>query len=169
MRYVLGAVLVGALATSGCASRGESAEPTTPATEAPATSHEERALEAYRGLMDAVVEGSHDGATGHPDLAWYATGQALEFSDDMLNGIRATGRPDMDPRVTSADLASNPPEVTVEDCVDDSDWNIIEEDLEGLGPLHGEGFRPVIATVTENNGTWQVSELWLGEYGECER
>ncbi|MFB9802137.1 hypothetical protein ACFFN5_16580 [Streptomonospora salina] len=134
----------------------------------PPSTAEARALEAYRGLMTAVVEGSHEGVTDHPDLAWYAKGEALELAQDWLDGTRATGEPGLKPEVVERDLGGDPPRVVIDDCVDGSDWQIVEEDREGDLPDSDEP-RPTTATVTEERGTWQVEKLWFGEYGECER
>ena len=43
-------------------------------------------MEAYRNMWEVVVEGSHQGAVGHPDLEKYASGQALELVTAMLQG-----------------------------------------------------------------------------------
>ncbi|MFC3521466.1 hypothetical protein ACFPZ0_11240 [Streptomonospora nanhaiensis] len=160
------------MAASGCAPGDEAAAPTaaSPAAASPVSSDEERALEAYRGLMGAVVEGSHEGATDHPDLAWYAKGQALTLAEDWLNGIRATGEPDLAPEVAEVRLSANPPRVVIEDCVDGSDWSVVEEDLGAVEELSdSEAPRPFTATVTKEDGTWQVEKLWIGDHGACER
>ncbi|MBB5435202.1 hypothetical protein [Nocardiopsis composta] len=158
-------------AAAGCsADAGETAEGESVAPSPSSAGAEERALDAYEGLMGAIVEGSHEGATGHPDIAWYAKGQARELAEDMLNGTRATGEPDLAPEVTEVDLEDDPPTIVIEDCADGSEWLIVEEDLEGLEePPQEEGLRLQTATVTEESGGWQVEKLWIGDTGGCDR
>ncbi|WP_239647518.1 hypothetical protein [Nocardiopsis baichengensis] len=120
--------------------------------------------------MQALIDGSHEGATENPEIDWYAKGQAAELTQEMLLGVRATGEPKMAPEIGEVDLEGDPPTVVVEDCVDDSEWQILEEDKDTIVGEWQEGGkpRPFTATVTEEAGTWQVEELWLGDYGECE-
>lgn len=159
-------VLAGAVVLTGCAEKGgdppsESVR-TPPELAAPAgTSPEEEALDAYRGMWDVVVEGSHDGAVGHPDLSEYATGQALELTSAMLRGVYATGEPQMSPKATEA--AGSPPSVSIEDCIDDSEWTVQEEP----GAEERSGRRSVTATVTAHGDQWLVEDLWFEDYGSC--
>jgi hypothetical protein len=152
---------------TGCAA--EQSDPDTvpdrtpPALAAPTSpSPEEVALEAYRGMWGVVVEGSHEGAVGHPRLEEYASGQALEFTSDMLQGVVATGEPAMDPEVIDSDLAGSPATVSVEDCIDDSGWLIVDTATDGPS-----GPRLVTATVVSTDGQWFVDDLWMEDYGSC--
>ncbi|OLT26895.1 hypothetical protein BJF83_20045 [Nocardiopsis sp. CNR-923] len=139
--------------------------PTPPTLTAPASPSpmvEEAALDAYRGMWAVVVEGSHEGAVGHPDLDEYTSGQALELTTAMLHGAVATGEPEMAPDVVDSDLTESPATVTVEDCIDDSAWSVEVEN----GGTEG-GPRLVTATVVADNGRWRVDDLWLEDYGSC--
>jgi hypothetical protein len=120
------------------------------------------ALDAYRGMWDVVVEGSHEGAVGHPDLDEYATGQALELTTAMLRGVHATGEPRMDPE--AAEVPGNPFSVSIEDCIDDSGWTVPEETT---GSEDRSGRRSVTATAVSDGERWLVEELWLEDYGSC--
>jgi hypothetical protein len=113
-------------------------------------------------MWDVVVEGSHEGAVGHPGLEEYASGQALEFTSDMLQGVVATGEPVMDPEVVDSDLAGSPATVSVEDCIDDSGWLIVDTATDGPS-----GPRLVTATVVSTDGRWLVADLWMEDYGSC--
>ncbi|NYH51335.1 hypothetical protein HNR06_000924 [Nocardiopsis arvandica] len=136
---------------------------TPPSLSVPASpSSEELALDAYRGMWDVVVEGSHEGAVGHPDLAEYASGQALELTSAMLRGVRATGEPQMSPE--AVETTDTPPSVSIEDCIDDSEWTVPEETA---GLEEGSGRRLVTATVVAHDGRWLVEDLWLEDYGSC--
>ncbi|WP_231494032.1 hypothetical protein [Nocardiopsis sp. CNT312] len=158
-----------AVVLAGCAAqeRDRSGEPTpAPPTRTAQASPpaEELALEAYRGMMGALVDGSLEGAEDHPDLDGYASGQALELTTAMLDGATATGEPVLRPQVVEADLDGDPPQVVVEDCMDNSEWV-----LEGHPPREASArnTRLFVATVTEQAGQWKVEELWLGEFDQC--
>lgn len=166
---VAGWAAVTAVALVGCAAQesdpvSESTR-TPPALAAPASpSAEELAVEAYLGMMRAVVDGSLEGAVGHPDLEKYARGQALQLSTDMLDGATASGEPVLRPEVAETDLEGDPPTVVVEDCMDNTAWV-----LEGQPPRDpaGTNTRLYTATVTLAASQWKVEELWLGEQGAC--
>ncbi|WP_152529267.1 hypothetical protein [Nocardiopsis chromatogenes] len=157
---------------AGCASPQSAEKPDPePATSAPDTSSaEERALEAYEGMMGALVEASLEGATENPEIDWYAKGQAADLTQGMLIGVRASGEPKLHPEVDKVDLEADPPAVIIEDCVDGSDWQVVEEDVKTIKGnwVEGEGPRPYTATVTEEDGSWMVEKLWLGDYGDCQ-
>ncbi|WP_152529352.1 hypothetical protein [Nocardiopsis chromatogenes] len=173
MRPAVVFVVGGIVVLAGCTSSQSAEKPEVePSASAPDTSGaEERALEAYEGMMQALVDGSHEGATESSEIDWYAKGQAAELTQEMLTGVEATGEPVFAPEVDKVDLDADPPTVTIEDCIDDNEWRIVEEDLDSLkGDLEdGEGPRPATAKVTEEAGSWRVAKLWFGEYGECEQ
>ncbi|GAA1112440.1 hypothetical protein NE857_26160 [Nocardiopsis exhalans] len=167
MRRVVCAALVVALA--GCAApeaEPEQAEASAPlaAPSAPGPSPEEKAVNAYLGMMGAVVEASLDGAEDHPDLELYARGQALELATGMLDGAKAMGEPVLRPEVTDTDLEADPASIMVEDCMDNTEWVI--EGFEEMDPEE-RNTRLFQATVTDQQGKWKVDELWLGEFDEC--
>ncbi|GAB3734055.1 hypothetical protein [Nocardiopsis nanhaiensis] len=169
MRVVVWAAAVVAL--GGCASsegEPEQAESSPPATLAapsdPGSSPEELALEAYRNMWGAVAEGSHEGAVEHPDLEEYASGQALELVTAMLQGVEATGEPVLSPDALSAEPEADPVRVSIEDCIDSSEW-LVGEGADDSP--QGEKRRPVEATVLDEGDGWRVDDLWLGEYGSC--
>lgn len=128
----------------------------------PEPSPEDLALDAYLGMMGALVDGASQGATEHPDLERFATGQALELANDMLTGARTTGEPVLDPRIAAADLAADPPSIRIEDCVDDSRWLV-----EGGTAGDEAATRLVEATATRQGDAWKIEELWLEDYGPC--
>lgn len=164
---VTGWAAVAAVTLMGCAAQegdpvGEPVR-TPPALAASAEpAAEELALEAYRGMWGVVVEGSHEGAVGHPDLEQYASGQALDFTSDMLRGVVATGEPVMSPEVVGTDLTGASETVSVEDCIDDSGWLIADTGADGPS-----GSRLVTATVVSTDGRWLVDDLWMEDYGSC--
>ena len=167
MRRVVCAVL--AVALSGCAAseaEPEQIEASAPLA-APSTSGpypEEEAVEAYLGMMGAVVEASLEGAEEHPDLERYARGRALELTTAMLDGAKAMGEPVLRPEVTDVDLETDPASIVVEDCMDNTEWV-----LEGHAPRDEseKNTRLYRATVIEVEQQWQVEDLWAGEPNAC--
>lgn len=137
------------------------AAPSAPAR----ASVEDRAVDAYLGMMRALVDASLQGDDDHPDLERFASGQALWLTRDMLvrHDSAATGEPVLTPEVTETDLQGDPPTVVVEDCVDETAWV-----MEGYDPQGEEqSTRLFVATVTEQAGEWKVDELWLGDIDAC--
>ncbi|WP_017613981.1 hypothetical protein [Nocardiopsis salina] len=115
-------------------------------------------------MWDVVVEGAREGSVGHPDLSDYAQGQALELTTDMLQGVTASGEPELDPEVVMTDLDASPSTVSIEDCIDSSDW-LVYEDGETTGV--GERRRAASAEVVLVEEQWLVDDLWLEDYGSC--
>ncbi|WP_159944921.1 hypothetical protein [Nocardiopsis sp. FR6] len=121
-------------------------------------------MDAYLGMMRALVDGSLQGAEDHPDLELYARGQALQLTTDMLDGVTTTGEPVLRPEVTEADINGDPPTVVVEDCMDNTEWVI--EGFDELDPQE-RNTRLFVATVVQDEKGWKVDDLWLGEFDAC--
>lgn len=167
MRRVVCAALVAAL--TGCTTpeaEPDQAEASTPlaAPSTPAPSSEEEAVDAYLGMMGAVVEASLEGTEDHPDLKVYARGQALELTTAMLDGAKAMGEPVLRPEVTDVDLESDPASIVVEDCMDDTAWVLEGHPFPDSSHVNT---RLYTATVTLVEEEWKVEELWLGEPNAC--
>lgn len=168
-RAVCWMAVAATLVFTGCAA--EESDPvddsarTPPALAAPASpSAQDQAMDAYLGMMRALVGASLEGAEDHPDLETYARGQALQLTKDMLDGATATGEPELRPEVTESDLDADPPTVTVEDCMDNTAW--VLEGHQERDPSE-VNTRLYTATVTLIEDQWQVEELWLGEPDAC--
>ncbi|WP_017569869.1 hypothetical protein [Nocardiopsis halotolerans] len=126
------------------------------------TDEEAAALAAYTGMWDTVVAASHEGGEVPAELEDHAVDGALALMDAALEGARAsgaevTGEPVLDPSV----VVEGPDRATVEDCLDDSDWNF------GVGSSSGEGPRRVDATLIHDGLAWRVSDLRIWEAGSC--
>jgi hypothetical protein len=129
-------------------------------------SPEEAALQAYDGLWDALVEGSHQGATDHPYFERFAKDQALELVQDLLTGAEAVGEPVRAPEVVDADPDGDPPTVWLEDCVEVSPWRFADDPADDDTE---PSFRLVESTVTLENSAWKVERFWWEDYGSCEQ
>ncbi|WP_159944620.1 hypothetical protein [Nocardiopsis sp. FR6] len=132
--------------------------------DSPSPKAEEAAVDAYLGMMRALVDASLEGAEDHADLEVYARGQALELTTDMLDGATATGEPVLNPEVAEARTDDDPPAVMIEDCMDNTDW--VLEGEPARDPAE-RNTRLYTATVTLVEDQWMVEELWLGEPGAC--
>ncbi|WP_150244342.1 hypothetical protein [Nocardiopsis quinghaiensis] len=149
--------------SAGCAASGDGVQAATPPPPEPSPSDEEAAaLAAYTGMWDTVVAASHEGGGVPADLEDHAAGGALVLMSTALEGARAagakvTGEPVLDPSVE----VGGSDRATVDDCLDDSDWNL------GVGSSTGEGPRRVEATLIHDGLAWRVSDLRIWEAGSC--
>lgn len=155
---------------AGCAAPGnassESGTAGAPAppgpSDPPRTDEETAALSAYTGMWDTVVAASHEGGEVPAELEDHAVGGALALMTAALDGARTagaevTGEPVLDPAVT----VEGPDRATVDDCLDDSGWNL------GVGSSSGQGPRLVEATLIHDGLAWRVSDLRIWEAGSC--
>lgn len=140
----------------------------------PVAAAEQAALAAYTGMWDAYnLAGQPPEANpNHPDLARYASGDALEMLTDLLAGFRDdglvfSGELELAPEVTRLSPQSDPDSARVEDCVDSSGWAVVRADGEPYEDEPG-GQRLVFADVEDTGeGVWKVTVLSIGSVGSC--
>ncbi|MFC7326855.1 hypothetical protein [Marinactinospora rubrisoli] len=148
------------LLTAGCGGSSDSAtDPAATPAASPAPATEEAAVQAYTDMWDIVVAASHEGDADPDGLDRHATGDALILMRHALEGAadaEVTGEPVLNPRTE----LTEPDQVEITDCVDDSTWNI-------GGGAGGAGQRRVDAAVTHDGLVWRVSELRIWEPGTC--
>jgi hypothetical protein len=109
---------------------------------------------------------------GHPDLALYATGDALQVLTDGLAALRDqglvfVGQVVVSPEITELSSASAPTEVRIRDCADTSGWSVVRADG---GPYEDEpgGHRLITADVEDTgDGGWKVSGFAARDVGTC--
>lgn len=101
-------------------------------------------------------------------LGDYLSGPALltitdNLSADKNQGIVGRGAPALHPVVTSATAST----VAISDCLDDRTW--IEVQASSGKPVNDipGGFRATTATVTDQSGTWKVTQINTGAEGTC--
>ncbi|WP_239648829.1 hypothetical protein [Nocardiopsis chromatogenes] len=121
---------------------------------------------AYTDMWNVVVEASHSGDPDPEELADHASGDALELMRQTLqgasdDGVTVVGEPLLSPEVTE----SSEREVTILDCVDDSEW--VEQGEASSSAEAEPGPRKVDATVSNDGLVWRVSELRIWEQGSC--
>ncbi|WP_444963389.1 hypothetical protein [Nocardiopsis sp. M1B1] len=157
--------------TAGCSSSGSGvsegavsgaeAAPSSPA--APSGDEEAAALAAYTGMWDTVVAASHEGGEVPSELRDYAVGGAYALMSAALEGARTSGaQVTGEPVLQPVAAVEGPDSATVEDCLDDSGWNL------GMGgSSSGQGPRLVEATLVHDGLAWRVSDLRIWEAGSC--
>ncbi|MER6091284.1 hypothetical protein [Streptomyces bluensis] len=138
----------------------------TMVSRAPAAEHAE-ALDAYRAMWRDLVLASETSDAGSPVLDDHATDGALEL---MKYGLReakkekvvSKGAPLVDPRVVSVTSQ----EVTLQDCVDGTDWLQYKLNGELKNAVPGSHTK-ADATVRREGKAWKVSKLYFYEAGSC--
>lgn len=162
----------GVAATSRPAGHPASTPASTPPSPLPSTSPEvAAALDAYRGMWADMVIASRTSDYRSPLLAQHATGSALRqivhsLYLDHKKGLVSRGEPVLHPRVGSADLASAPMRVVVEDCADSRNW-LLQKKSGGLADDTPGGNRHISADVRGGATGWKVVDFQVREVGSC--
>jgi hypothetical protein len=160
-------------AATPATSRPAAASPTTPAS-IPAQTPEQAtqaAVDAYIGLQNAFLAASRKGDPDHPDLAKYATGDALALytkglKSQKAQGLLGRGQAIYHPKVTMLAPATAPTKATVQDCMDTSATSLYKANGDPYQDTPG-GLRLVFADVERLNGIWKVTSLAIREVGSC--
>jgi hypothetical protein len=129
------------------------------------------ALAAYRGMWADMVSAARTADYQDPVLADHATGAALSTLVQGLysyrqQGLVIMGAPATHPTVTSVTPATDPIQVNVSDCFNDTHW-LAYKATGGLENNVPGGHRQVTAVVTNSDGTWKVAQLDTGAEGSC--
>ncbi|MDT0307275.1 hypothetical protein RM780_09900 [Streptomyces sp. DSM 44917] len=130
-------------------------------------------MEAYVGMWGAMAEAGETSDWRSPELARYASGDALttisgSLYADARNGVITLGRPVNDPQVVSAEPPEEPTTVLIEDCGDSSDWLRYFEDTREPVDDEPGGRRAIRAEVgVQSDGVWRVTRFAVQELGSC--
>jgi hypothetical protein len=178
-RPLTAALLVGAVAAtaSACGSAGSNSAPASSAATRPATasaspspsaSAAAAALAAYAAMWKHVAEAGTTDDYQASYLSDYLSGQALltitdNLSADKNQGTVGRGAPALHPVVTSATAST----VAISDCLDDRAWLEVQASTGKLTDDVPGGFRATTAIVTDQNGTWKVTQINTGAEGTC--
>lgn len=136
--------------------------PTAVSSSAP-SSEQQAALESYDRYWEAQIASQANPAKPQdPDLARYATGDALAGAQSALllfrqNGIAMTGRPQR--QLVSISTSTSPARVSIVDCIDSSKWKpvYVATGKSALAP--GQSSRvPIASTVELKGDRWVVTE-----------
>jgi hypothetical protein len=133
----------------------------------------QRAVTAYRGMWQAYSTALAVPDPDSPELARYATGNALKTLVDGVRkvkeqGLKGTGTITVSPTVTEVAPASAPTKVGIRDCFNDGDAHIVRA---SPGPPYSDkpgGRRLCLASVErQGDGSWKVTSFGLHEVGTC--
>jgi hypothetical protein len=130
------------------------------------------AVAAYERYWRTVAESGAIPDPNYGPLSEVAGGEALEtarsLAQDALDaGQRATGTPVHDAEVTSMYPETDPHQFVIADCMDSTDWIVV--DASTGEPVADEeyGTQQVKALVEDTDGHWRVTDVVLRELGTC--
>ncbi|MEU9014647.1 hypothetical protein AB0D12_33800 [Streptomyces sp. NPDC048479] len=163
------------LALAGCSDSDADASPpkssptqtadSSPSPSSTADAEEAAVLAAYNHSWDAQIEAYAKASSTGTDLKKYTTLRALSDVESDLEAMRkagqvTTGKPAIhpkEPKVSDGQI----PKATLRDCVDTTNWTLIEKASKKKVPLPSERLTKYVSTATlEKWGTkWMVTEL----------
>ena len=129
------------------------------------------AVAVYLAMWADMVEAAKTSDYTSPRLDDHAAAQALILLSGALrkahdSQLVVKGTPRFSPRVIGQTPPVNPTAVSVQDCMDDSDWLNYRPDGRLQNDVPG-GRHRATATVGFLNGRWVVTRLQIGEVGTC--
>ncbi|MFE9976211.1 hypothetical protein ACFYRD_37275 [Streptomyces hirsutus] len=170
-------LLAGSLmALAGCSDSGSDADaspsmtgPTqTAGSSSPsstADAEDSAVIAAYIRSWDAKTEAYQKASSADTDVKKYTTFKALTDIERNLSAMKkagqvTTGKPVIHPKVVKVTNAEIP-KATVADCVDTTNWTLIDKATKKKVPLPSERLIKYVSTATlEKWGTkWMVTEL----------
>lgn len=148
--------------------------PPSPSAPSPADTAREQAKAAYVGMWQAMARAGQTSDWRSPELASYATGNALttitrSLYADHFNHVVSRGTPKNFPQVTSVEPPNAPETVMISDCGDSTGTSKV---MEANGqPAPGDapgGRRSIVAEVKKQpDGTWKVNQFAVQGVGTC--
>ncbi|MET8030249.1 hypothetical protein [Streptomyces avermitilis] len=175
-KHATAVLLAGSLvALAGCSDSGADASPPQPSrtqTASPssppsstADSEDAAVVAAYTRSWDAKTEAYKKASSAGTDVNKYTTFKALADIERSLSAMQkagqvTTGKPVIHPKVVKVTDAKIP-KATVADCVDTTNWTLIDKASKKPVPLPSERLIKYVSTATlEKWGTkWMVTEL----------
>lgn len=166
------------LALAGCSDSDADASPSTPSPtqtagssspSSTADAEDAAVIAAYTSSWDAQTEAYKKASSTGTDLKKNTTFKALADIENDLSAMRkagqvTTGKPVLHPKVVKVTDAEIPT-ATVADCVDTTNWTLIDEASKKPVPLPTERLTKYVSTATlEKWGTkWMVTKLTAQE------
>jgi hypothetical protein len=132
------------------------------------------ALGAYTSMWSDYIQASNAGEFPDLALAHYADASAFTTLTKGLQtnhsaGIITKGRPAFDPKVTGLYPSTNPNQVLITDCFDDSNWLTYYKAGGATANTGPGGLHKVDAVVADVHGLWLVDQLAVHGAGTCTR
>lgn len=179
-------VVLAATLASGCDNDKQPGD-ASPTTAAPATAHPtsapasaapqtrdqvtQAAIDAYIGMQRAFLKATETADPAHPDLAKYATGEALTrltgaLKNYQAQGLRGRGDVAFHPSIESLAPADAPTKAQVRDCMDTSKTSLYKANGDPYQDEPG-GLRLVRADLERIDGAWKVTGFGVHGVGSC--
>lgn len=138
----------------------------------PRTVAERDAIAAYEGMIHAWVEAAKVSDPDAPALRQFASGQALRRMVVLLYLARDAGKvglgqPVSQPVVNVVSPIDAPTEVTLADCLDDSNWLQYKASTGELWDDIPGGRHDVTAVVKRSDSGWKVDSWVPRPVGTC--
>ncbi|WP_433697052.1 hypothetical protein [Nocardiopsis sp. CA-288880] len=123
-------------------------------------------MAVYLDFWDAIVLASAEMDPEHPALEEHAVGQALDLSQEGVQGVKDAGlgmegEPVLRPEVISAEPPDDPRSVVIRDCKGAGDWKVV-----GEAEPRTDNVR-VDARVNQDVFGWWVVEMQIWGPGTC--
>lgn len=164
---------------SACSSSSKATGPAAAAPGAAATADRDAAeasraaLAAYKGYLTASRDASLDPDPTHPDLKKYLADPLLTRIRDAVRDLKThgavrTGKVVSDPRISTLDLAADPPTVSIQDCIDSTGYQMVY--AKNAKPVPGAAGGRYVATATATrypDGRWLISDGATHEDQPC--
>jgi hypothetical protein len=130
------------------------------------------AVAAYERYWRTVADATTIPDPDYPELSEVAADQALEWARSLVQGgveegHRGTGYPSHEAEVTDIHPAADPTELAVADCMDDTDWLVLEAESGELVSGEVYGTSKVSALVERIDDRWLVTEIIQQRIGSC--
>jgi hypothetical protein len=161
----------GAPPTTATPATGSSTAASTSAAPQSREQASQAAIDAYVGMQRAFLKATETADPAHPDLAKYATGEALTRLTDALKnyqtqGLRGRGDVAFHPSIESLAPADAPTKAQVRDCMDTSKTSLFKANGDPYQDEPG-GLRLVRADVERVDGIWKVTGFGVHGVGSC--
>lgn len=179
--WLAGSVLIAA----ACTASGDEALDASPESDAPTNSASSiqvapediedpsaAAVAAYERYWRAVAEATAISDPSSEALVEAASDSALETAQSIVNdavtaGEHSSGQPTHDAEVTESYPVDAPSRFVVSDCMDTSDWLLIDDESGEPVPSEEYGTHQVDALVEQVDEVWRVTEVVILELGSC--
>lgn len=175
------ALLLALMTVGGCNDARPDSAPTTPATTPESTSStpapdpqasaKAEVLAAYRGFWTAATAAEARPNRTHPQLAKYATDEALAAEQATIvlyrqQGIVGRGEPKLRPVVVALNL--QPGSATITDCLDLTGVDAVYRSTgeSAIAPKQSRRHRAT-ATAVRRDGRWVIRELVADRKQPC--
>lgn len=154
---------------AGCTSGSAEKKPSTTASSSPSASADPQAAAkaevaaVYRSYWDAQIAAFAKADVRDTGLEKYAFDQAYgktlaDVVTMKVNGSVMTGKPQITPEVTAVSLDQDPKKASISDCVDVTNWKVVDPNTGKEFPLPPERLKRFVTTFEARTvgGEWKI-------------